>query len=313
VGIVLKEPTLIAIQNDGKRKVLKCVGSDAKALIGKTGAGIDVFEPVVEGAILNKQLTTIMLREFLKRVELNRLSKIKVAFAVPVGISSKDRSALLNLAYGLNFHTVALIPTSIASLVGLGIDITEPNSHMIVSVGGGVSDLAIVTQGNIVRGGSVTISGKSLGNVIDTHLRTEHSIMVTEQTRAEIVHELISLYQSDRNQLKVDGLDADTKTKKQVVLTSQEFYSISTFFFTELVSCVDTLLHMSSSEVIADVSKFGIFVCGELSGVTGLEKYLREHLDYPITLDTDANSTMYGLGAIIEEPALLDLAVSNFK
>ena len=137
--------------------------------------------------------------------------------------------------------------------------------------------------------------------------------MVKKITIIEILKELITLYENDQNQLKVDGLDVDKKTPKQVVLNTQELYAISTFFFTELVSCIDTLLHMSSSEVIADVSKFGILVCGELCGVTGLETYLREHLEYPVYIDYDQNSTIYGLGDMIENKTLFDLAVANFK
>lgn len=312
VGVVLKEPSLIAVSHEGKRKVLKSVGTDARTYVG-TSADIDVFEPIVEGVILNKQLTAIMLREFLKRVHAGKFSGIKVAFAVPVGTSTKDRNALLDLAYGLNFHTVALVPSVLADLVGMGADITQPNSHLIVNIGGGVSDVAIVTKGNIVRGGSVTISGKSLKNVVDTHLREQHSIMVTEQTRSDILKELISLYENDRNQLTIDGLDVDKKTPKKVVLSTEELYPIATFFFTELVSCVDTLLHMSSSEVIADVAKYGILVSGELCGTTGLETYLREHLEYPVYIDSDKNATIYGLGELIENKTLFDLAVSNFK
>lgn len=314
VGIVLKEPSLIAIYNDGKRKVLKCVGSEAKALIGKTGSGVEVFEPIVEGVIINKQLATILLREFLKRVDNAKLSKLKVSFCVPVGITSKERNNLLNLAYGLNFHTVTLIPSSVASLVGMGVDITQPNSHMMVNIGGGVSDIAIVTQGAIVRGGSVTISGKSLSSALDAHLRNEHSIMVTEQTRAEILKEVVSLYEHDMNQLNVWGLDVDTKNRKEVLLKTQEIYPIVTHFFAQLVECVETLLNMSSSEVIADINKFGVYVCGGLSSVTGLEKFLRENLQYPVYIDTDSgNTTIYGLGAIIENEALFEIAVSNFK
>ncbi len=314
VGIVLKEPSLIAIANDGNKKVLKCVGSEAKALIGKTGSGIDVFEPIVEGVVLNKQLASIMLKEFLKRIDAGKLSSLKVVFSVPVGITSKERNTLLNLAYGLNFHTVALVPSSVASLVGTGTDITKPNSHMIVSIGGGISDIAIVTQGNIVRGGSVTISGKTLGNTIDSYLREEHSLMVTQQVRNELMKELVSLYERDKNKMKVWGVDVDTKNRKEVLLKSQEFYPFVKYFFQQLVECVDTLLNLSSSEVIADIARLGIYVCGGLSGVTGLEKFLKEQLQYPVYLDADpSNTTIYGLGAIVENEELFHIAVSNFK
>lgn len=312
LGVVLKEPSLIAIQNDGNRKVLKCVGSEAKSLIGKTGAGIDVFEPIVEDVIINKQLTKLMLKEFFKRIDVVKTSKIKVAFSVPVGISAKERNTLLNLAYSLNFHTVALIPSCISSLVGFGVDITKPNSYMVVNIGGGVSDIAIVTQGSIVRGGSVTISGKSLGNVIDSYLRETHSLMVTQNVRNEILRELVSLYENDQNSLKIWGLDVDTKNRRELMLNTKEIYHISSFFFTQLVGVIETLLNMSSSEVIADVAKHGIMVCGELANTTGLERFLKEKLKYNILIDSD-DTNIYGLGTIIENKELFDIAISNFK
>lgn len=314
VGIVLKEPSLIAIHNDGKRKILKCVGSDAKALIGKTGQGIEVFEPIVEGVIINKQLVSLMLREFFKKIDYAKLSKLKVAFCVPVGMTGKERNNLLNLAYGLNFYTVSLIPSGIASLVGMGVDVTVPESHLVVSIGGGVSDIALVTAGNIVRGGSVTIAGKSLGQALDAYLRSMHTIMITEQTRSEMMKELVSLYENDRNSLTVWGLDIDTKNRKEITLHSQEFYPIVKNFFTQLSGCIETLVNLSSSEVISDITKSGAYVCGGLCTVAGLEKFLRENLKLPIHLDSDpALTTIYGMGAIIENEPLFELAVSNFK
>ena len=314
LGVILKEPSLVAIYNDGKKKQLNSVGTHARDLIGKAGQGVEIFEPIVEGVVANKQLATIMLKEFLFWAGYDNISKLKVAFSVPVGITEQEKNNLLNMAYALDFHTVALVPSSVASLVGMEADITKPISHLVVNVGGGVSDVAVVTQGTIVRGGSATLSGKSLMTAIETYLREEHSLLVADKARRDILSEVVSLLENDRNQLKVTGLDVDTKNQKQVVLYTKELYPLVSHFFSKLIDIIEATISASSSEVVADISKYGIYVCGGLSKITGLEKYLREHLNYPVFIDTEPeNTTIYGLGSIIEDEFLMQLALSNFK
>lgn len=313
-GIVLKEPSLIAINNDGKGKTLHAVGEKAKALIGKTGSQIEVVEPIVEGVIVNKQLAQIMLKEFLKKIDCYNLSKQKVVFCVPVGITEKEKNRLLSLAYGLNFYTVSLIPVSVCGLVGMDINVQEPHSHMIVSMGGGLTDIAIVTSSFIVRGCSVTIAGKNLSIAIDKHLLDNHSLIIGYDESEKVKKELVSLLKNDKNKLAVTGLDADTKNKKEVTLTSGEFLPIVTHFFTRIAETIETLLALSSSEVIADITKYGIYISGGLSNITGVEKFLREQLAYPIFIDTDPNNTIInGAGAIIENRELLNFVLKFAK
>lgn len=314
MGIVLKEPSLIAINNSGKGKTLHAVGQEAKALLGKTGGQLEVIEPIVEGVIVNKQLAQIMLKEFLKKIDCFNLSKQKVVFCVPVGITEKEKNRLLSLAYGLNFYTVSLIPASVCALVGMDINIKEPNSHMIATLGGGLADIAIVTNGFIVRGCSVTIAGKNLKVAIDKHLLDNHSVIVGYDESELIKKELISLLKNDKNKLNITGIDADTKNKKEVALTSGEFLPIATHFFTRISETIETMLSLSSSEVIADVSKYGIYISGGLSNITGVEKFLREQLSYPIFIDADPNNTVInGAGAIIENRELLNFVLKHGK
>ncbi len=315
VGIVLKEPSFIAINNDGKRKLLHCVGNEAYALLGKTaGSQIEVVEPIIEGAVVNKQLAQIMLREFLKKVEYTNLSKEKVLFCVPVGITEKERNRILSIAYGLNFHTVSLVPSSVCSLVGMGVNIMEPDSHLMVSIGAGLTDVAIVTSAFIIRGASVTIGSKNLGVAINDHLINNHSLVVSYETNELIKKELVSLLKNDKNSLTVKGQDVDTKNLKEVILQSQEFYAIAKHFFTRISETIETYLSLSSSEVVADVKKYGIYICGGLSNVTGLETFLRERMDFPIFIDTDSNNTTaHGAGSIIEDEVLLDYILKFCK
>ena len=312
LGVVVNEPSLVALQLNGKKREFKCVGDAAAEFIKNPDNTIQVYEPIVEGVIINKQLATMMLKEFFKKVEITRPSRLKVAISIPVGATQKDRAELLSLAYGLNFHSVILIPSGIASLVGMQVDLANGISHMVVNIGGGVSDISIITGGTIVRGGSVTIGGNSLLKIIDQYLREERSLIVKDCDKKTLLNELVSLYENDANELKLTCVDSDTKKQKLAIITAKELYSITKFFFEKLVDCIATMLNMSSSEVIADISRYGIYICGELCNITGLDIFLSNNLHYPIYIQPDSHSTtIYGLGAIIENKQLLELALSN--
>lgn len=311
-GILIKEPSLVAIEIVGKRKKFVAVGIDAQKLIKNPKPGVTVFEPVVEGVVINKQIAMIMIKELLKKMDINKISKHKAIFVIPVGLETKDKNKLLSLGYALNFHTVTLLPSSIASLVGMDADMNSVNSHLVVSVGAGVSDVSVITQGAIVRGASITVAGKSLSSAIARHIREKYSTIVGEEGLHEINTDLVSLFESDANKMVVVGTDADTRNVKKITISSREILPIVTHFFEKITECINAIINVSSSQVVADVSRLGIYVCGGLSQISGLENYLRKQLKYPVYIDADpSNTTIYGAGVLIEEPELLKKVIDN--
>lgn len=313
-GIVLKEPSLVAIEMVGRKKNFHSVGDAAKKVVGDENSNLTVFEPIVEGVIINKQLAIIMLKELLKKVDADKLSKYKVMFVVPVGLTDKEKNKILSIGYALNFNTVTLIPSSVASLVGMDADLTEPGSHIIVSLGAGVSDISIITKGVIVRGATITVAGKPLSGAIAKYLRDRYSLVVGEEISHQINKEIVSLFENDKNALKVVGVDADTKQYKEALVTSKEIFPIVTEFFEKITECINAIIEASSSQVVADIARLGIYICGGLSQISGLETYLRKQLNFPVYIDADPSlTTIYGAGKLLDNSDLLQTILENIK
>lgn len=312
VGIVLKEPSVIAFVNDGKKKVLKGVGTLAKNMALELKDNVNVVDPIVEGVVVNKQLASIMLQEFLKLVGVTNYSKEKIGLVVPVGLNDEQKNRILSLVYSLNFNTVSLLPSVVCALSGMEIDLVEPVSHMVVIVGGGVTDIGIINGSNIVRACTVNTSGKSLSVAISQYLRDEHDTVVGESTHKKIRHELLSLLRNDKSKLNITGLDVDTKTKKEIVVTATELLPIVKNMYDQIANSIETLINMSSGDVVSDITKYGIYVCGGMSNVTGLERYLRERLKYPTYIDTDPfNTVINGAGLLLQDSDMIKKVALN--
>ena len=312
VGIVLKEPTLVAIENDGNKQVLRGVGHSAKQFFTNLENNVNVVEPVVEGVIVNKTLASIMLQEFLKSINVVNYAKEKVGVVVPIGLNEVEKNRILNLFYSLNFNTVSLLPSVVCALAGMDIDLNKQSSHMVVVIGGGVTDIAIINGANIVRACSITASGKTLGVAISQHLRENHYTIVSDATIDELKHNFVTLLKNDKAKLTLTGLDVDTKGKKEIVVTSQEFLTITKGMYTHISNTIETFINMSSGDVVADISRYGIYVCGGMSNVAGLERFFRESLNYPVYIDTDRiNTVINGAGIVIEDSVLVSKVALN--
>ena len=309
IGVVLKEPSLIAIQNLNNKKIVNAVGSAAKNLIGKTNESLEVIAPIGESEIINFNMCKLMLKEFLAKVAPTGLfkQKNKVVFVVPCGFSKTDCQKFIQLAYSLNIATVGLIPKSVCGLIGMEVEENDPNSHMIINMGGGTTDIAIVNNNHIVRGATINIGGISIDLNIGEYLKEKYNMAFGSVTLEQIKNLAGSLLNNDISSITCFGIDLTTKERRQIRIISQDIYVVLNSAFTKICEACETVLDMCSAEVLSDISDFGVYVCGGLSNITGIDRYFSAKLKLPVFVDVDPDSSVImGAGNLLNNPSLLN-------
>lgn len=316
LGVALKEPSCIAIETVNNKKVVKCVGIDAKKLIGKTNNSIEVFFPIVEGVITNFQLAKLMLKEFLKKVAPSGFGKPKkrVVFIHACGLTREEKNKIRDLAYALNITSAALIPCGVCALIGMEVEENDPNSHMVVNVGGGVTDISIINNNHIIRGATINVGGVQIDANIADFVKENFQVVLGDNTVETIKNSIGSLLSNDISSINVVGLENDTKHRKEIRIFSNDILPIICGAFNKIADSCETLLNMCSSEVLQDINKFGIYVCGGVSNITGVDKYLSKILNLPVYVDVDPDSSVImGAGNLLNNQTLLNNICKEFK
>ncbi len=313
-GVVLKEPTLIAVEHDGDKVVIKGVGLKAKKMLGKTSGKVEVVAPIFEDVIVNQAYAKLLLREFLNKVASKGLfSRVKALFCLPCGLTLKERTKYKHLAYSLNITYAETLPCAICALTGMDVDVYDATSYMVVNIGGGNTDVAVVSNGNIVKGCTINVGGIAIDNAIISYVRDNFNLIISSQEAETIKKELSSLHPKDTSHTIVEGVDVDTLEHKTIHITAKELVPIMVTFFNKVVDAVNTILNMCNTDVIADISKNGIYFCGGLSQVTALEQFMRVKTKMPIYIDIHPeNSVINGAGMLLNDPEKLEKLVKEF-
>ncbi len=313
-GVVLNEPTLIAVEHIGDKNVIKGVGFKAKKLMGKTNSKVEVIAPIFEDVIENQTYAKLLLKEFLNKVSSKGLfNKVKAIFCVPCGLTLKERTKYKHLAYSLNISYAETLPSAICALTGMDVDVYDTTSYMVVNIGGGNTDIAVVSNGNIVKGCTINVGGIGIDNAIISYVRDNFNVIISNQVAEQAKKELSSLHPKDKSHLEIDGVDANTLEHKVINLTAKELVPITVTFYNKVVDSINTILNMCNADVIADISRNGIYFCGGLSKVTALEQFMRIKTKMPIYIDIHPeNSVINGAGMLLNDPTKLEKLIKEF-
>lgn len=313
-GVVLKEPTLIAIEHDGDKTTIKGIGNKAKKLLGKTSSKVEVVAPIFEDTVVNPQYAKLLLREFLKKVSsMNPFSRVKALFCLPCGLNVKERAKFKHLAYSLNITYAETIPSAICALTGMDVDVYDSTAYMVVNIGGGNTDIAIVNNGSIVKGCTINVGGIGIDNAIISYIKDNYNLVISASEAEEAKRELSSLHPKDISHMVVEGIDATSLEHRSIDLTAKELVPIVVTFFNKVVDAINTILNMCNSDIIADISKNGIYFCGGLSKITALEQFMRVKTKMPIYIDIHPEySVINGVGMLLNDPKKLDKLIKEF-
>ncbi|MDA8400923.1 MAG: rod shape-determining protein [Actinomycetota bacterium] len=311
-GIVLNEPSVVAINiKDGKPLA---VGLEAKRMIGRTPSHIQAIRPLKDGVIADFEICEKMLRYFIHRVHQRRFAKPRMVICVPSGITGVEQRAVLEAAQYAGARRAFIIEEPMAAAIGAGLPVYEPTGNMVVDIGGGTTEVAVISLGGIVTSQSVRIGGDELDDAIIAFMKKEYSLALGERTAEEIKMALGSAYARDEElHAEIRGRDLVTGLPKTIVITTQEIRRAIEEPVNAIVDAVKVTLDKTPPELAADIMEQGIVLTGGGALLHGLDIRIHEETGMPIVVARDPlNCVAIGSGQCLEEfDALKDVLISS--
>lgn len=272
-GIVLAEPSVIAVNEHGRGKV-KAIGADAKKLIGKTVDGTVVSSPVFEGYIYEEEYAGLMIENFLNKVTLKKLGKRPaVLFAVPCGADNASIKKFEKVLNDCDVFSIHFVESPVLAALGAGVHLTESTPCFIVDIGGGTTNIAAVSLGGVISGISVNIGGKSLDNMIIDFIEQNFELKIGRITAEKLKIQVASLVEKDNTTTVVNGRDLITGKPRAVTVSSNDIYPVVKTFFDKILELSGMVMAKLPAEISADIRRTGVFFTGGSSNVIGLEEY----------------------------------------
>ena len=270
-GIVLNEPSVVALdKNTGK--LLK-VGEEAQAMLGRTPGNIIAIRPLREGVISDYDMTERMLREFIHKVAGVSVFKPRVIICVPSGITEVEERAVIDAGISAGARKVYLIEEPVAAAIGAGIDIAKPDGHMVVDIGGGTADIAVISLGGVVESASIKIAGDQLNEAVVKYMRRKHNLLVGERTAEEMKKQIGCVFPKEEEEtMDVKGRCLLTGLPKVVTVSSTEMMDAFEEPVERIMEAIHSVLERTPPELVADISTNGIVMTGGGSLVYGFDK-----------------------------------------
>ncbi|HEV7932342.1 MAG TPA: rod shape-determining protein [Actinomadura sp.] len=301
-GIVLNEPSVVAINtNTGK---IVAVGIEAKRMIGRTPGNIVAIRPLKDGVIADFDVTERMLRYFIQKVHKRRhFAKPRIVVAVPSGITGVEQRAVKEAGYQAGARRVFIIEEPMAAAIGAGLPVHEPTGNMVVDIGGGTTEVAIISLGGIVTSQSVRVGGDELDQAVISYAKKEYSLMLGERTAEEIKMAIGSAYPSvDEPHAEIRGRDLVSGLPKTIVISGEEVRRAIEEPVNSIVDAVKTTLDKCPPELSGDIMDRGIALTGGGALLKNLSERLREETGMPIHMvDNPLDSVALGTGKCVED------------
>lgn len=306
-GIIVREPSVLAM--DAHTKEVQAVGEAAKQMLGRAPDNIAAIRPMKDGVIAHFDETEKMIRYFIQKVHNNRknLVRPRVVIAVPSGITQVEKRAVQDSALSAGAREVHLIPEPMAAAIGVDLPVEEPTGNMIIDVGGGTTEVAIISMAGIVFSKSVRIAGDEMDEAIVNHIKWKYNLLIGERTAEEVKIKVGSAYpQEKRETIEVKGRDLVAGIPKTLVISDEEIREALTETFGTIVEAVKICLERTPPELAADIVDKGVVIAGGGALIKGLDTLLREATGLPITLAEDPLSAVaLGAGKVLQNPKLL--------
>ena len=309
VGVALVEPTLLLLDENNKNHIVE-YGQNAKDYYPAERKNLKLVSPIRNGVIVNKDLAKSLLKYFLNKIEEKQFIKGNLLWLVPGCISQNDKNEFINLGYSLGYKNVDILPSAIAGLQELEVEYDNPYSHILVDIGGGCADVSVVYKGKLIQGCSVDIGGTTIDDKIQQHLIEAYNVVVSSGHSEEIKNELFSMVPNDTMSYILKGTNIDIYTNQELSISVQELRDIYISYYEKICDAVSAVLNMCNSQIIRDINKTGIYVCGGMANMLGLEKFMKTRLGVNVYVsDTPENTIIFGVEKLFNEPQKLKYLV----
>ena len=300
-GVVLKEPSVVAFDRDTNK--IKAIGEDARLMLGRTPGNIVAVRPLRQGVISDYTVTEKMLKYFItKAVGKRTLRKPRIAVCIPSGATEVERKAVEDATYNAGARDVVIIEEPVAAAIGAGVDISKACGNMIVDIGGGTADIAVISLGGPVVSTSIKVAGDDFDEALVRYMRKKHNLLIGERTAEDIKISIgTAIERPEQKVMEVRGRDLVTGLPKTVKVTSEEIRDALKEATTQIVEAVHSVLERTPPELAADVVDRGIVLTGGGALLNGLEELIESKTGInTITAEEPMTAVAVGTGKFVE-------------
>jgi rod shape-determining protein MreB len=305
-GIVIREPSIVALDSNTER--IQAIGKEAKEMLGKTPSNIVAIRPMKDGVIANFEVTEKMLEFFIKKSRAgNQILKPRIVIGIPSEITQVERRAVRDAALRARANEVVLIEQAIASAIGVGLPVTEAGGNMIVDIGGGTTDVAVISLSGIVVAKSIRIASNEMDEEITQYVKKKYNLLIGERTAERIKIEIGSAYPLDESvEMEIKGRDLAHGIPKTITVNDNEIREALEDVVHTIIEAIRVTLEKTPPELSADIVDRGIILSGGGALLRNFDIRLREETLLPVFLAEDPlSSVVLGAGQILEDVDLL--------
>ena len=286
-GIVLREPSVVAINNDTKRVL--AVGLEAKQMIGRTPGNIAAIRPLKDGVIADYDMTEAMIKKFIEKISKKSFTSPRIVVCFPSGVTAVEKRAIDEATKQAGASKVMLMEEPMAAAIGAGLPVSEPSGSMIVDIGGGTTEVAVISLGGIVTSLSLRVAGDALDQAIINYIKKEYSLMIGERTAENIKMEIGSAFPTENNlSMGIKGRDLISGLPKVVDITEDEVRDALNEPVLSILGAIKTTLERTPPELSADIMEKGITLAGGGAYLKGLDKLINHETHMPVHIAENA-------------------------
>lgn len=308
-GIVINEPSVVAVERGkyGQQKIL-AVGKEAKEMVGKTHSGIEAIRPMRDGVIADFDMTEKMIRYFIEKTHRRKsFLRPRIIISVPYGLTQVERKAVRESALSAGAREVFLIEEPMAAAIGANLPVMEPQGSLVVDIGGGTTEIGVVSLGGLVISKSIRVAGDKINETIVNYVREKHNLVIGERTGEDIKIKIGCAVQLPKElTMNVKGRDQITRLLSSIELTSEDAREAMEEPLKEIVDALKFVLERMTPDIVGDIFKSGVVLTGGGALIRGLDKYISDAVKLPVYVaDEPLLAVAKGTGKALEEIVLL--------
>lgn len=312
-GLILEEPTLVAVEKYEESYEIIAFGNDAKKLQGKSNENVVVFSPITEGIVKAIEYAGEMLKFFLQKNYTKRQIKdMSAILIIPCGISPEEREKFRSVAYFAGIKKADIVPKSICSAYSMDLDIDGEESFFVVGIGGQTTEVCAIANNSIIEGSTTVLAGSFIDKKIAEQIENE-GLIISLPVARKLKEEIATLSEQQNLRYDIVGLDSKTKTPRTNIVSTTNIRRTIEPALEEIIKIIQTTANICPPEVASDIVKNGIFVYGGTSSLPELERFLRKNLGVAVCIgDNFGRSGILGAGKLLQNKDLLNKVIDNF-
>ena len=312
-GVVLNEPSVVAVVDSKGKKSVLAVGDEAKTMLGRTPGNIQAIRPLRDGVIADFIVTEEMIKHFIKKVHKKTLANPRILICVPTGSTPVERKAIQDSALAAGARRVQLIEEPIAAAIGAGLPISEATGSMVVDIGGGTTEIAVMSLGGVVYSNSLRVAGDAMDHALQNFMRKEYNLLIGDSTSEKIKKEIGTAIPTNNNKYPVKGRDIRSGTPKEVNITEEDTSEALNPILKEMIDGVKDALENTPPELSADLVDMGLTLTGGGALLKNIDKRFSKETGLPVHIADDPLACVaIGTGKALDQEETFSSILSEY-